>query len=48
MKAKGLGLMVLFLVLLGMGFIPEFGGTAERVIKLGHVLDTKHPYHNRG
>jgi tripartite ATP-independent transporter DctP family solute receptor len=24
---------------------PAFSGAAEKVIKLGHVLDTKHPYH---
>lgn len=33
-------LSVLFIV-----FIPAFSEPAEKVIKLGHVLDTKHPYH---
>jgi tripartite ATP-independent transporter DctP family solute receptor len=30
--------------LLGISF-PGYSGAAEKVIKLGHVLDTKHPYH---
>ena len=29
--------------LLGISF-PGLSGAAEKVIKLGHVVDTKHPY----
>ncbi len=32
---------ILFLVIC----LPGLSGAAEKVIKLGHVLDTKHPYH---
>jgi len=32
-------------VVLSLVSFPGFSGAAERVIKLGHVLDTKHPYH---
>jgi len=32
------------ILLLGI-FFPGLSGAAEKVIKLGHVLDTKHPYH---
>jgi TRAP-type transport system periplasmic protein len=32
-------------VVLSLVSFPGFSGAAEKVIKLGHVLDTKHPYH---
>lgn len=42
MKSFGLGIFLgVFLVVL----VPGFSHPAEKVIKLGHVLDTKHPYH---
>jgi tripartite ATP-independent transporter DctP family solute receptor len=44
MKAKALRVMVV-LSFLWIGLIPGFSEGAEKVIKLGHVLDTKHPYH---
>ena len=43
MKAKGFSFISLLVVC--SFFIPNVSWAAERVIKLGHVLDTKHPYH---
>lgn len=37
--------MIVILSLLCIVSIPEFSEPAEKVVKLGHVLDTKHPYH---
>jgi TRAP-type transport system periplasmic protein len=44
MKAKASRLMAV-LFFLWIGLIPGFSEAAEKIIKLGHVLDTKHPYH---
>ena len=35
--------IILFLLLIV--FVPGFSQSAEKVVKLGHVVDTKHPYH---
>ena len=43
MKTKALSFIALLVV--WSFFIPNVSWAAERVIKLGHVLDTKHPYH---
>ena len=37
--------MIVILSLLFVVFVPGFSQSAEKVAKLGHVLDTKHPYH---
>lgn len=37
--------LIIILSVLFILFIPGFSEPAEKVIKLGHVLDTKHPYH---
>lgn len=42
MKASRVGIILSFLFVL---WVPDFSYPAEKVIKLGHVLDTKHPYH---
>ena len=44
MKKKAWG-FVAWGVVLSLVSFPGFSGAAEKVIKLGHVLDTKHPYH---
>ena len=43
MKTKATSFIAILAVL--SFFIPGASWAAERVIKLGHVLDTKHPYH---
>ena len=43
MKTKATSFIAILAVL--SFFIPGASGAAEKVIKLGHVLDTKHPYH---
>jgi len=32
-------------LLMGIALVPALSEAAEKVLKLGHVLDTKHPYH---
>jgi TRAP-type transport system periplasmic protein len=45
MKRALLMIAVAMTLLVGIALGPNVSEAAEKVIKLGHVLDTKHPYH---
>jgi len=45
MKTTILGLIIILSFVIHTALVPGLSEAAEKVIKLGHVLDTKHPYH---